>query len=326
MNNSLDPFLPNIQRKLGAEAILSIDKMQSLWSDYGGIFRLSLLGAKFPSVVVKCITLQEKENHPRGWAGSLSHQRKLKSYIIEDYWYENYVSSLPDSVKVPKLIYSEHKPNLQVLVLEDLSLSYPLLKQSCSFKEAKVVIKWLAQFHAHFISSSAEGLWSIGSYWHLDTRPDEWKAMEDSLLKEKAKDLDLALRQARYQTIIHGDAKVANFCFGKNDTVAAVDFQYVGKGVGVKDVAYFLGSCFTEEECELYEGSLLDYYFEQLNQSSEQLNNQERAALEKEWRALYPLAWADFNRFLLGWLPNHQKLHSHALAKNEDALSFLKGF
>lgn len=326
MNSMLEPFLPNIQKALGANSILSIHKMQSLWSDYGGIFRLNLQGAKAPSVVVKCISLEEREKHPRGWAGNISHERKIKSYQIENHWYENYASSLPSSVKVPQLLYSEYQASVQILVLEDLSHSYPDLKQSCTYPEAKIVIQWLAQFHAHFLNSSTEGLWPTGSYWHLNTRPDEWKAMEDSSLKEKAKDLDFALSSANFQTIIHGDAKVANFCFGDEEKVAAVDFQYIGKGVGVKDLAYFLGSCFTDEECQLYEDSLLDFYFETLMVSAEHLKSAERSALEKEWRNLYPVAWADFNRFLLGWLPTHQKLHKHAISKNTEAFQFLKKY
>jgi len=324
MQKTLEPFLPNIIAQLGAETILSIEKMQSLWSDYGAIFRLKLHGGDFPSVVVKCIALQEKDNHPRGWATNRSHQRKLKSYQIENYWYENYAGLLPDSVKLPRLLYSEHRSTAQVLVLEDLTISYPELKQFCTYEEAKTVIKWLAGFHARFINSSAKGLWHTGSYWHLDTRPEEWEAMKAGLLKENAKELDRALNEAKYQTIIHGDAKVANFCFGPNNQVAGLDFQYVGKGIGVKDLAYFIGSCFTSDECELYENSLLDFYFEEFGKSVNGLNNQEKADLEKEWRQLYPVAWADFNRFLMGWLPGHQKLHDHALAKNEEALEYLK--
>ncbi len=324
MNDSLEPFVPEILEKLGAEAILESHKIQSLWSNYGGIYRLTFKGAKVPSVVVKCILLQENMHHPRGWSGNQSHQRKLKSYFIENYWYVNYVSSLPQSVKVPQLLYSKQQGNVQVLMLEDLSIFYPHLKQTCTYNEAKAVVKWLAAFHAHSLNTSTVGLWQTGSYWHLGTRPDEWSAMEESPLKRKAKELDRMLSSSKFQTIIHGDAKVANFCFGDDDEVAAVDFQYVGAGIGVKDVAYFIGSCFNGDACTLYESSLLDYYFEQLIHFAKQLNPLERTALEKEWRDLYPVAWADFNRFLLGWMPNHQKLHHHALSKNEEALKFLE--
>lgn len=324
MHKTLEPFLPNIITQIGAKTIRSIEKMQSLWSDYGAIFRLRLQGADFASVVVKCITLQEKDKHPRGWATNRSHQRKLKSYRIENYWYENYAGTLPNSVKLPRLLYSEHKTTAQVLVLEDLSIFYPELKHTCTFQEAKAVVKWLAGFHAHFINSSAKGLWSTGSYWHLETRPEEWGAMKAGWLKEKASEIDRALNQAKYQTIIHGDAKVANFCFSPNEQVAGLDFQYVGKGIGVKDLAYFIGSCFSSDECERFEDALLNYYFEQLGKSIRTLNSRDREGLEKEWRTLYPIAWADFNRFLMGWVPDHQKLHKHALTKNKEALKYLE--
>ena len=323
MHNILQPFLKEIESHFDAKAISNIQKIQSLWSNYGGIYRLVLQGAEIPSIVVKCITLDKKRSHPRGWSTNLSHQRKLKSYEIETYWYQHYADSLPLSAKVPQLLYETKKDALQVLVLEDLSLNYPTLKDHCNYNEAKTVVEWLAAFHAHFLNSSAKGLWETGSYWHLETRPDEWQAMKDSSLKENAELLDAALKSAKFQTIIHGDAKVANFCFGKDDTVAAVDFQYVGKGVGVKDLAYFLGSCFTDKECDLYESNLLDYYFKQLRKGTSNLSVTEQAQLEKEWRDLYPLAWADFNRFLLGWLPGHRKLHPHALSKNEEALEYL---
>ena len=323
MINELHPFLDSIKNQIGS-SISNIEKIQTLWSGYGGIYRLHLKGSVDSSVIVKLIDLRESKPHSRGWATNLSHQRKLKSYQIENYWYENYVVSLPESVKVPRLLYSEKGAETQVLVLEDLSIDFPVLKQHCSFTEAKVVVKWLAQFHAHFLNSTTKGLWPVGSYWHLDTRPDELNAMANSPLKANAKKIDHLLNNATFKTIIHGDAKVANFCFSESgESVAAVDFQYVGGGVGVKDLIYFLGSCLSEDELELYEEALVDAYFEELKSALQNRGAETYRALEKEWRFLYPVAWADFNRFLLGWMPEHQKLHKQALSKNEVALQVL---
>jgi hypothetical protein len=95
---------------------------------------------------------------------------------------------------------------------------------------------------------------------------------------------------------------VENFCFGPAG-VAAVDFQYVGGGVGVKDVAYFLNSCLSPKQFALV-GHYLDTYFDELRNAVEaRMPAVDAAALESEWRALYPLACVDFYRFLLGWAP-----------------------
>lgn len=76
--------------------------------------------------------------------------------------------------------------------------------------------------------------------------------------------IDRVLRNCRFPTIVHGDAKLANFCFADDgQAVAAVDFQYAGGG-GIKDVAYFIGSCPDEADCERQETELLDVYFASL--------------------------------------------------------------
>jgi aminoglycoside phosphotransferase (APT) family kinase protein len=126
--------------------------------------------------------------------------------------------------------------------------------------------------------------------------------------------IDARLNQANYQTLVHGDAKLANFCFSADgDRVAAVDFQYVGGGCGMKDVAYFVGSCLDERACEARESELLDYYFSALREA---LGRSEKRcdveALIAEWRGLYPVAWTDFHRFIKGWSPGHWKINSYS--------------
>ncbi len=308
------------QRILGH--VIRIENIQSLWSDYGAIYRLHLKGGASSSVILKYIDLSQKLAHPRGWSGHHSHQRKLKSYRVEWAWYKNFAGLLPAHIKVPELISAGEEGEVQWMILEDLTPNFPDLKSSCTLAEAETVVKWLAGFHAKFINATPSKLWKTGTYWHLETRPDELVAMTKSELKDRAVEIDQALNAARFQTFVHGDAKVANFCFGGNGQVAAVDFQYVGGGVGVKDLAYFLGSCFSNQACELYEDHLLDFYFTELRKSSNSIDL-DFEGLEAEWREMYPLAWADFNRFLLGWMPSHQKLHSHALSKNQEAFDIL---
>ena len=47
------------------------------------------------------------------------------------------------------------------------------------------------------------------------------------------------------------------------------------------------------------------------------------AALVAEWRGLYPLAWADFTRFLLGWAPGEALAHGYGLRMTRQALAAL---
>jgi len=159
-----------------------------------------------------------------------------------------------------------------------------------------------------------EGLWPTGTYWHLATRPDEFEALDDGPLKSAASIIDHRLTASPFQTFVHGDAKLANFCFSADGRkAAAVDFQYVGGGCGMKDVAYFISSCLDEEDSERMEAELLDRYFDLLRTALVSVGKSlDFDALETDWRALYPVAWTDFYRFLQGWSPGHWKLHRYS--------------
>lgn len=132
-------------------------------------------------------------------------------------------------------------------------------------------------------------------------------------LKAAAPLIDQKLTDSRFQTLVHGDAKLANFCFASDGRVAAVDFQYVGAGCGVKDVAYFISSALAEDQCERQESELLDVYFKELTTALRSHGpTVDVVALEADWRALYPVAWTDFFRFLQGWSPGHWKIHRYS--------------
>lgn len=319
-----------------AQSIKSSTVIQSLWSGYGQIVRLELDGGTRSSVILKHITLPDAANHPRGWNTGLSHKRKIRSYQVEARWYQHYAARCTHHCKVPDCLAVNTQESETVLVLTDLNAAgFDVRKNSVDIQDMYACLHWLASFHAIFLNRNADGLWECGTYWHLDTRPDELAALNDIPLRQAAPLIDQKLRQCQYQTLVHGDAKLANFCFQPNNhsldsshqdhhsqgqhphthqpSVAAVDFQYVGRGCGMKDVAYFIGSCLNEDECEAMESQLLDYYFGVLiSRVSQNEDNVNTAELENEWRALYPVAWADFHRFIKGWSPGHWKINSYS--------------
>ncbi|WP_305909956.1 phosphotransferase [Methylomarinum sp. Ch1-1] len=312
MNNDLRDI---INQATGADSCYQIDVIQSLWSGYGAIVRYGLRGCAIDSVIVKHVDLSGQGSHPRGWNTDLSHRRKMQSYQVETAWYRYWSKRCDSTCRVPVCLAIETMGDEVLIVLEDLDASgFPQRKSQVGEAELRACLSWLANFHAAFIGENPEDLWPTGTYWHLQTRPDEWRALDDFALKNAAMSIDQRLRDSPYQTFVHGDAKLANFCFSRDGkTVAAVDFQYVGGGCGIKDVAYFIGSCLDEEACQHQESSLLDFYFQALKLALKTRHKAVDAeAVEQDWRALYPFAWTDFHRFLKGWSPGHWKIHGYS--------------
>ncbi|XP_034409472.1 uncharacterized protein pkdc [Cyclopterus lumpus] len=312
-----------VLRACGASSLRVGAKIQTLWSGYGEIVRLHLEGCDRPSVVVKHVKFPEEAEHPGGWNTDRSHARKVRSYQVETHWYRSY--STDGSCRTPVCLAACSQGDEMLIVLEDLDVAgYDQRRTSVKDGEIKACLRWLAHFHALFLGATPEGLWPVGTYWHLETRPDELEAMRgDAELKAAAGDIDGKLDACLFKTVVHGDAKLANFCFSRSGgDVAAVDFQYVGGGCGMKDVVYFLGSCMEERECEERVPALLDYYFAELKQSVK--NDVDFLALEKEWREMFAFAWTDFHRFLLGWMPGHWKINRYSKRLTKEVLRKLK--
>ena len=307
-----------------------LESVQSLWSGYGEIFRVQLQPESLGTLIVKQISPGGNTRHPRGWNTDRSLMRKLKSYDVESQWYTSWSQQCNDKCRIPECIASVKEGNNSWIILEDLDAAgYSHRHSALTSKQAEPCLSWLAGLHARFLHRQPEGLWPVGTYWHLDTRPDEFEMIQDGVIKDLALDIDQLLSNCQYRTIVHGDAKVANFCFNDDDSkVAAVDFQYVGGGCGMKDIAYFFGSCFDEQECKRNVPALLDYYFAELSSATDE--NIDIDALEREWRDLFAPAWTDFYRFLLGWLPRetsntlaHPKIHSYTETLAQQTISQL---
>lgn len=311
----------------GAEDVFEGGTLQSLWSGYGSIDRYGLVCASRDTVIVKHVRLPDEGKHPRGWNTHLSHERKLRSYEVETSWYERWASRSDEHCRIPHCLGILHQNDEVIMVLEDLDASgFALRRSRVDDTEMQLCLSWLAHFHGKFMGEQPTSLWDIGTYWHLDTRPDEHSVMPESNLKQAASELDRRLNEAPFQTFVHGDAKLANFCFSEErNAVAAVDFQYIGGGCGMKDVAYFIGSCLDESECERWESPLLDAYFGYLRQALTRYQPAIDAdAVEAAWRPLYAVAWTDFYRFLQGWSPGHWKIHSYSERLANEVLSSIE--
>lgn len=316
---------------------LKEERVQSLWSGYGAVLRYSPFEGNSNSSDISCIAkvidLNQQGHHPRGWDTDISHKRKLSSYINEQNFYRYFAPFTTKKCQTPKMYDAGEEKDCIWMLMEDLnSLGFVKRSEHPTLSIVQMGIAWLANFHACFFdsaivdqknTSSKTKLWPIGTYWHLSTRAHEWEAMPDSALKHAANKIDERLNKANFQTLVHGDAKLANFCIHQNETsLAAVDFQYVGFGAGIKDIVYFLGSCLDSDELYQHADSLLIKYFNILK-SATAMSSLDYELLEKEYRSLYSFAWADFERFLCGWSPGHKKLNKYSAEQTKKALEVL---
>jgi hypothetical protein len=293
-----------IAEALGATRVRRAERVQSLWSGYGEIFRVYVSGAEVETAVVKWVKPPPRTKRA---ADDRGHRRKCRSYDVELAWYRTYAARCDDACRVPALLASRAANGEWLIVLEDLDAAgFSERHRDLRPPALEACLAWLASLHATFMGAPPEGLWKTGTYWHLATRPDELAVIEDAALRAAAPALDERLEACAHKTIIHGDAKPANFCFARRARdVAAVDFQYVGGGCGMKDVAYLLSrECADDAE----ERRHLDTYFRLLRAA---LVGKGAAAdvdaIEAEWRGLYAVACADYHRFLAGWAPDHYR-------------------
>lgn len=283
---------------MGAASATTVTRVQSLWDGYGEVLRVGLTGAGAASVIVK-------EVRPPTGRGR-SHARKLRSYEVERAFYEGLAARCDADCRVPRCFGADGASPTVRLLLEDLDAAgFDRRRDHVDPRALDSCLSWLACFHARFFGARPEGLWTRGTYWHLATRPDELEALPREL-QAAARAIDARLGSAAHRTLVHGDAKLANFCFAADGRVAAVDFQYVGGGVGVQDLVYLLfGAAGWGRRAP--DDAAIDAYFAHLDAALTR-EGVDPARIEAEWRALVPYARADFLRFYAGWAPSARAL------------------
>lgn len=94
---------------------------------------------------------------------------------------------------------------------------------------------------------------------------DELRAMVSALRDRLALFSDYA---TQFPCVTHGDFRTDNLLIDARDgtvALAVVDWQTIGVGSPLLDVAYFLTTSLTPQDCARYEFELLDYYLSKLS-------------------------------------------------------------
>ena len=277
-------------RKIGADEVIDIVEIASVWKGYGKVFRVYLENYEVDSAVVKVTYGVRDQNF------SESHYRKQLSYKVETVWYQA-LGTAEFGFRTPRYLGNFKGSGYSGLVLEDLDTAGFVGTDGVTDVQTKFSLQWLQAFHSTFLGQSYEWVWERGGYWHLDTRKTELAQMPEGPWKDNARQFDLALSRSIPLTLLHGDAKVSNFCWNGSQA-AAFDFQYVGKGAGIVDVMLFLRRVLGENPESGKVEDWLQFYCDCWLRES-------RTSLPwlKSWIDLFPIAWADYDRFRLGWSP-----------------------
>jgi len=255
------------------KCVTAVSQIATLWGGMGSIERLKYeIGeqGKTSSIIAK----QIRCSNPR----SFGDKRKAASYKVEASFYgSDACRELSENCVCCKGLYTHDNGNGSITILMT-----PLPNPSLHTMEgevAKAAVRSVAMLHAHFwgglrSSQAVEniGLAAQGTYWYLDTRPDEFEYMDgrsgiSRKLKRAARGIDRALKNHQYQTICHGDLKACNMAISDDPSfVTFVDFQYLGKACPAKDLAYLFvcGMDVADNFEEQQEDGFLRLYIDEL--------------------------------------------------------------
>jgi aminoglycoside phosphotransferase (APT) family kinase protein len=312
----MDALLDWIARTTGATSVRRGPRIQALWGGYGEIFRVYFTGIDRETAIVKRVA-------PPASGDDEGHARKLRSYEVEAAWYRRFAPRCGEACRVAALLGLREDATERSFLFEDLDAAgFAERRPGTTPAEIDACLRWLAALHATFLGEAPEGLWFQGTYWHLATRRRELEAVADAELARAAPALDEKLQNARFRTLLHGDPKAENFGFAPGAArVAAVDFQYAGGGCGMKDVAHFLWGSVAVDEM----GGELARYFDHLRRELG-ARGVDPEPVVAEWSALFPIAFADFARFLAGWAPRSWAADREAQAYVRELLRKPKSF
>lgn len=242
------------------------------------------------SIVAKTPTFVTLPDYLRPWAAGIIE--------TEVHWYRDASGECPARVPVCYGGTFEDRTTY-ALLLEDLGELGTLSQtDSCPPDQAPLVVKTLAQVHAHWWESDrlrdwawvptteqqteistplVQGGWDLFAERIVPRVDPSFLPIGERLVRDWGTLFERGT--ASGATLIHGDFRIENFLFGERgtrDEIVILDWQLAGYGSGLRDLGYFIGQGFepakrkaiSDELVELYHATLLEhgvtgYSFEQ---------------------------------------------------------------
>jgi aminoglycoside/choline kinase family phosphotransferase len=275
---------------------------------------------------LKRVTLEydrEEAGAPRSLIAKFSsatqamRQQAIPSYQREVHFYRHLAQQT--KLPTPNCYYADinSETGEHVLLLQDLAPAQSGSRiEGCSIEHAKLAVHHIASFHATWWQSPLleqlewiprevtpdrsslheeyQRWWSLFYEQVKDRLPDSLKVIGERLGEQRA-----MLRQQLFgsspQTLIHRDFQADNLIFGTQKggvPFAVVDWQFLSRGRGIWDVAYFLSESMLPADRRAIEGELLASYHQSLldqgveGYSFEQLLYDYRLSLLQRFTAL----------------------------------------
>ena len=247
---------------------------------YGQIFRLKLAYDPPEMDVPETIIAKFSSSNP-----DMRQRPNTKaSYEREVRFYQEAAQESP--LPVPACYYADvdMESGWHILLLEDLAPARSGSRtRGCSRNDARIAIHQIARFHAHWWESPRlyEFKWLSGmeipgdaelahfreQLWSAFLRkvgtklPDEVIKIGEMLGEYKGR-ITQHLFAQKPQTLIHADYQLENMMFGatEEEKFFVVDWQFVKRGCGIWDVAYFLSQNLAPEDRKVTEMSILHDY------------------------------------------------------------------
>ncbi len=249
----------------------------------GSLFRLELSYVESNNDVPKSIVVKFSPTE-------FDYREAIKDFNMREVnFYE--LATTESQLPLVDCYYSEFDADTSssILLIEDLSNVQTIeFLDGCNIEDAKIVVQALAQLHVRWWNSpqlekiswlSSFHTWDFVDWWQQ--YPHELHTLlpnldiPDSIFKVGGKVMSnlpsiINRLEGSPTTLIHRDIHVDNILFEEQSiyrSARIIDWQLVGRGLGISDIAYFMISSIPPKQRQQAEHDLVKMYHSNLEQA-----------------------------------------------------------